>query len=344
MQCMTDNVPVKLRERVQWVVWRYELNDKGKQTKVLYQTKSPGHKASSTNHATWADFASTIALVTPEQGMGFVFAADDPYTGIDLDGCVHDGAIEPWVQQLMQRFPGYAEFSPSGTGVHLIGKGQLQKGWNRKSLETYDKGRYFTVTGNTVPGRTTIESCSHLEDFELCIEALSKALKTCPAFPALFSGDWSSYGSQSEADAGFTADLLRSGATTLEEVVAAVALSGLWREKWERDDYQEATFRAAAELYTEGQARPTKSPTKTKTDDGSLARFVAETLRDTLAFDHVGRVWRQHNGFVWSRVDESTVLRLVEETLYLTFRTLWRYSKAIAVLSPEERGGQAIHG
>lgn len=334
MQCMIENVPFELRERAQWVLWRYVQNDKGKWTKVLYQTKHPERKASSTNPATWSDFASTMALVTPEQGLGFVFSENDPYCGIDLDGCVNDGTIEPWAEQLMQRFPGYAEFSPSGRGIHLIGKGVLSKGWNQKPLEMYSQGRFFTCTGTVVPGRpTTIASLSHLEDFEQCIEVLSEALKTCPAFPALFSGDWSSYGSQSEADVGFTADLLRSGATTLEEVIAAVALSGLWRDKWERDDYQESTFRAAAKLYNEGQARPTKSPTKTKTDDGSLARFVAETLRDTLAFDHVGRVWRQHNGFVWSRVDNSTVLRLVEETLYSAFgETSHRQVRAVMAL------------
>src|SRR5436190_9292086 len=179
MQSIAENVPVELRERAQWVLWRYEINDKGKRTKVPYQTKSLSSKASSTRAATWADFASTIALMTPEQGIGFILSENDPYCGIDLDGCIKNSVIEPWAQQVMQMFPGYAEYSPSGTGVHLIGKGELKKGWNQKPLETYDKGRYFTFTGNVVPGRpTTIKSWSRLEDFELCIEAVSKALHT----------------------------------------------------------------------------------------------------------------------------------------------------------------------
>jgi len=111
-----------------------------------------------------------MALVTPEQGIGFVFAADDPYCGIDLDGCVHNGAIEPWAERLTLMFPGYAEYSPSGNGVHLIGKGTLSKGWNQKPLETYDRGRFFTFTGNVVPNRpTTIKPWSRLVEFELCI-------------------------------------------------------------------------------------------------------------------------------------------------------------------------------
>jgi len=39
MQCITEKVPVELRERAQWVLWRYETNDKGKPTKEPYQTK-----------------------------------------------------------------------------------------------------------------------------------------------------------------------------------------------------------------------------------------------------------------------------------------------------------------
>jgi len=331
MQCMTENVPVELRERAQWVLWRYETNDKGKWTKVLYQTKHPERKASSTNPATWADYASTIALVTAEQGIGFVFGENDPYTGIDLDGCVTDGVIEPWAHQMMLMFPGYAEYSPSGTGVHLIGKGKLQRGWNQKPLEAYDSGRFFTFTGSIVPGRTTIQTWSRLEDLEQCIAPISKALRTCASFPALFSGDWSNYPSQSEADAGFTTDVYRSGATTVEEVVAAVSLSGLWRDKWERPDYQESTFRAAKALCTESKPRSTKS----KTDDGSLARFVAETLRDRLGFDSLGRVWRQHNGYVWPRVADATVLALVEETLYREFgETSHRQVRAVIIMDP----------
>jgi len=185
------------------------------------------------------------------------------------------------------------------------------------------KGKYEDLT------RPPNEVLSQLQFCRACIEYVAKALRECPVFPVLFSGDWSSYPSQSEADAGFTADLLRSGATMVEQVVAAVSLSGLWREKWERPDYQESTFRAAAEIYPESKARPTK----TKTDDGSLARFVVEKLQSKLAFDPLGRVWRQHNGYIWPRVDEATVMALVEETLYSEFEeTSHRQVRAVMAL------------
>jgi putative DNA primase/helicase len=50
----------------------------------------------------------------------------------------------------------YTEWSPSGHGVHVIGRSGLQlKGRKKGSIELYMKGRYFTITGRMVNGSTT---------------------------------------------------------------------------------------------------------------------------------------------------------------------------------------------
>ncbi len=93
-------------------------------------------------------------------GLGFVFTKDDPYVGVDLDGCVEDGTLHPEAEKLLQDLgPSYLEWSPSKTGVHLIGKGNLGGGkrtgdtpWGDGNIEAYDQGRYFTFTGNLVNG------------------------------------------------------------------------------------------------------------------------------------------------------------------------------------------------
>jgi primase-polymerase (primpol)-like protein len=47
----------------------------------------------------------------------------------------------------------YTEKSPSGTGLHLLAKGTLPEGRRRTGcVELYDRGRFFTVTGDHVPG------------------------------------------------------------------------------------------------------------------------------------------------------------------------------------------------
>src|SRR5687767_410712 len=50
-----DGIPVELRERAQWVIWRQEERD-GRWTKVPYQARHPARKASSTEASTWATF------------------------------------------------------------------------------------------------------------------------------------------------------------------------------------------------------------------------------------------------------------------------------------------------
>ena len=121
-------------------------------TKVPYQPN--GDPASSTNDATWSDFASVMGAYLQNinfAGVGFVFSVDDPYVGIDLDKCrdLATGEVEPWAVDMLSRFKTYTELSPSGTGFHLIGKSKLpNKGRRKSQIEMYDSGRYFTVTGD----------------------------------------------------------------------------------------------------------------------------------------------------------------------------------------------------
>ena len=58
------------------------------------------------------------------------------------------GEIEGWAQEIIEELNSYTEISPSGTGVHILVRGELPAGRNRKGrFEAYDQGRYFTITG-----------------------------------------------------------------------------------------------------------------------------------------------------------------------------------------------------
>jgi putative DNA primase/helicase len=94
-------------------------------------------------------------------GVGFVFAVDDPYCGIDLDECVENGVIAPWAKAIIDQLGGYAETSPSGKGVKVWVRASLgdRPGghWYKPhEVECYDRGRYFTVTGSALPGSKEI--------------------------------------------------------------------------------------------------------------------------------------------------------------------------------------------
>ena len=63
------------------------------------------------------------------------------------------GEIESWAWEIIEELDSYTEISPSGTGVHILVRGELPEGRNRKGrFEAYDRGRYFTVTGKHLAG------------------------------------------------------------------------------------------------------------------------------------------------------------------------------------------------
>jgi hypothetical protein len=81
--------------------------------------------------------------------------------GIDLDDHRNPdtGELTPFAQKVLGLFPSYAEVSPSGTGIKIFGRGKLPAGCPKQNkslgVEVYDGGRYFTVTGNVIPGGPT---------------------------------------------------------------------------------------------------------------------------------------------------------------------------------------------
>lgn len=153
-----DSVPPELKERRQWVCWKYELRER-RWTKVPYQRDH--QPADSTDPATWGGFDALLQayLNGPDfDGIGFVFSADDPFAGIDLDRCLQaDGTMKPWASDLYALLQGgYAEVSPSGLGIKVWVRGKVPGDRHKKTgfgedrngaVELYDSKRFFTVTG-----------------------------------------------------------------------------------------------------------------------------------------------------------------------------------------------------
>ena len=156
-----DQIPAGLRERAQWVCWKY-AERKGRRTKVPVCAR--GGPASATDLATWATFeeASGAAGTDPGiAGVGFVFTADDGLVGIDLDGCIgDDGELVPSARGIIESIDSYTEVSPSGRGVKIFVQGAKPAGARCRSkaiegfkeAEVYSEGRFFTVTGRHVAG------------------------------------------------------------------------------------------------------------------------------------------------------------------------------------------------
>jgi putative DNA primase/helicase len=143
-----ESIPEELRARPQWVVWN-AVGDKP--DKVPYSART-GHRASSTDLLTWATFQEALEAYENGDyaGLGFVFSSADPYTGIDLDDCVDaDGEIAGWALEIVRYFDSYTELSATGTGLHVIVRGEIP---NRRKdeVEVYSSKRFFTMTGCVV--------------------------------------------------------------------------------------------------------------------------------------------------------------------------------------------------
>lgn len=283
------NIPDDLRSRRQWVVWRSEERD-GKLTKVPY-TCHNGTRASSTDPSTWGTYDAARERDDVE-GIGFVFSPEDLICGIDLDNCFNDdGKLHPEARVFVAALNSYTEVSPSGRGLHIFVQASLNGNRNRTSktpwggeFEVYDRSRFFTVTGRAV---TTLGDKSLSADIESrqaeldtlmagmfppkpkpaaspvplditdgeLIDKASKS-KNGAKFTALWNGDTTGYGSQSEADlalCGFLGFWTGGDAARIRELFRS---SGLYRPKWDRDDYAEKTIARALEGRTEFYGSP----------------------------------------------------------------------------------------
>ena len=190
---VVEAIPAELREQPRWLRWKAVPNEKGKIDKVPWHAtrNAPG---SSTNPATWATFSEAMASAGMHGTVGLGFALGDGFVGADFDDCLTeagkpDRQTESWIKSLNT----YTEISPSGLGLHAIGRGTLNRhrGLNRKKemgIEVYESGRYFTVTGRVFPGApATVNDCQPALD-ALIAELLPKKPAT-PSPPQAVKGD-----------------------------------------------------------------------------------------------------------------------------------------------------------
>jgi hypothetical protein len=262
------HVPGELRAEPRWVCWRAQERD-GRTTKLPVDPAT-GRMASSTDPATWADFETAVAAVGRwrASGVGFVFAPDRAFTGLDLDHVIKDGALDPAFRWVVDEAGTYCEVSPSGDGLHLIFRGGKPAGaerCRRGCVEMYDHDRFFTVTGNVFEGHADLaESPRALErayrewiepDRRAAQATLADATRPEPALGApdddelvrrmraskngaalgaLLDGDTAAYGGDhSAADMALCAALAFWCACDADRMDRIFRSSGLMRDKWD---------------------------------------------------------------------------------------------------------------
>jgi archaellum biogenesis ATPase FlaH len=182
-----SKIPSVLKALRQWINWKL-IEDGGEHPRKMPVTPD-GRAASSTDPSTWYDFETVARSADRHSGVGYVFSSDDPYTGIDFDGCrvPETGQIEDWAKPWIARLNSYAEVSPSLTGVKVWVRAKLPFETGKKvfvsqpeivpgkkpAIEVYDHARYFCVTGMRLSGLPPEPQDRQREVDALCKEFFS---------------------------------------------------------------------------------------------------------------------------------------------------------------------------
>ena len=289
----------ELKQQRRWVLWRYErVGDSD--TKVPYQAN--GRHAQSNNPQTWAAWLELQPFVEQYSGVGIMLG--NPLGGADLDHCVEDGKVAPWAQEIIARIHSYTEISPSGTGIRILVVGshghdkgrKLKRRETEEAAEAYDNVRFLTFTGNHLPGTPT-DLCERSAELAWLWEQIDQG--KCPPNPVegiqlkvsradfdkLNAGDWSAYGSQSDAVPAFVY-LLCKRYENDADVDSAFRESGMFSDKWadEKWDRLGAAEIKRARGFIE-QATPLPRMTH-----GSLAEAFLRDNRDFLYVYDTGQL------------------------------------------------------
>lgn len=173
-----DRLPPGLKEETTFCLYKLEPGKDGKKKKVPYQTC--GARADPGNKAHLTDFTTAYESYRNGGYDGIGLSVMEDMAAVDIDDCVVDGKINGFAQAIVDKLGTYAEFSPSGTGVHI---------WGRAPNLLYDKAKYYMknseiglevyVGKHTTRFLTLTGEVINDLDVNDCSEALQELLDTC---------------------------------------------------------------------------------------------------------------------------------------------------------------------
>lgn len=261
---MYEQIPQELKALPNWICWDAVPDEKRGKIKKVPINALTGGGAMSNNPSTWCDFDTAVRASEKHSGIGFMFGGC-PYFGVDIDGKEEEleayqrGENGNIISEFISTLQSYTEISQSGKGIHIICRGKLPKRGRRKgSVEMYEDGRFFVMTGNSCSEYESIAECSDsikplhekyigggrepqakvrpavsLSSADDIVKAAAGA-KNGGKFVALYGGDTTGYTSSSEADMALCSILAFRTGCDASKMDVIFRSSGLMREKWDR--------------------------------------------------------------------------------------------------------------
>lgn len=365
-------IPQELKDYKNWVCWQAYPDPKS-HSGISKKPINPrtGGFAMPNNSDTWSDFETAVRQSGKYSGIGFMFS-NSPFFGVDLDDMPNDiqdyknGGTDNIISEFVNTLQSYTEFSQSKTGVHIICKGTLPEGRRKAKndsggFEMYENGRFFVVTGNYCSEYGYINDCTesvkplhskylgktaepkpnrqnitvNLNSVDDIVRAACSA-KNGSLFKALYSGDFSAYSSQSEADMAFCNMLAFWCGCDAEKMDAIFRQSGLMRDKWDRKQsgttYGVITLQKAisgcSQTYNpkkqndysisigNGKVIQTVDEEKMRAytfdDMGNAERFV-DLFGENVRYCYTEKKWYFYNSMRWSVDNLGVILRMADK-------------------------------
>lgn len=169
------NMPQAMRDKPQWLVWKFMQKPgatkpakvpfyvsgslrgwphgkpkDGKPTAQQPQVEQ-GHELDRAALCTFDVALAKLAAMPALAGVGFAFLPGDGLIGVDIDHAIDrsTGQVSDLCAKVVDLCASYTEFSPSGTGVHIILAGESEKFKDDLiGLEVYAQSQYFACTGH----------------------------------------------------------------------------------------------------------------------------------------------------------------------------------------------------
>jgi putative DNA primase/helicase len=293
-------VPDALRFEPRWLVWRMSADGK----KLPFSPLVPrGPAVDSTEPANWSTYDEAVRVARESGADGVGFALGGGLGGVDLDDCVVDGELTPAARAIVAELDSYTELSPSGTGVKIFVKAPEYAAQKRAGLEIYCIGRYFTVTGNHLPGTPTT-----VEDRGAALSALLERefygpMPTRPAFTPAPPIEMAN-GARNNDLASLAGSMRRRGASDYAILAALRAENARCS-----DPLPEREVEAVAKSISRYKV---VADDFKKTDKGN-AEFFAAYFADRVRFDHRVQRWLVFTDHRWTPDTDGALMRSAME-------------------------------
>jgi putative DNA primase/helicase len=139
-------IPIVLRSRSHWAVWRYEKDHRGAWSKP--PRMPDGSAADGHDRTTWSTFEDAYEAYRSDgwDGISYAFEELEGIIAFDLD---HIDEHQWRSADIVRTLDSFTERSPSGNGLHVWVRAKLPEGRRRKDdIEIYSRRRFLSLTGH----------------------------------------------------------------------------------------------------------------------------------------------------------------------------------------------------